>query len=202
MVLEKTSESSLDSKEINVVNLKGNQSWILFGRTDAEAETPVFWWSDGNSWLIGRVRDTGKDWGQKKRMSEDETAGWHHQCNGHELGQTLGDGEGQRGLVCCSPWGRKELDVSGWLNNFSLVRRFISISFTQTKNDDLETAHSYVKEIILLLYQFSKRWKWSECKIWELARLKILKHGVTKVNIGIGQIQFWIQAQSFSSSTI
>ena len=122
--------------------------------------------------------------------------------NGHELGQTLGDGEGQRGLVCCSPWGRKELDVSGWLNNFSLVRRFISISFTQTKNDDLETAHSYVKEIILLLYQFSKRWKWSECKIWELARLKILKHGVTKVNIGIGQIQFWIQAQSFSSSTI
>ena len=39
-------------------------------------------------------------------------AGWHHQCNGHELGQTLGDGEGQRGLVCCRPWGRKELDMS------------------------------------------------------------------------------------------
>ena len=46
-------------------------------------------------------------------MSKDEMAGWHHRCNGHELGQTLGDGEGQRGLVCCSPWGRKELDMSG-----------------------------------------------------------------------------------------
>ena len=44
-------------------------------------------------------------------------ARWHHQCNGHELGQTLGDGEGQRGLVCCRPWGRKELDMSGQLNN-------------------------------------------------------------------------------------
>ena len=155
MVLEKTSESSLDSKEINLVNLKRNQSWILFGRTDAEAETPVFWWSDGNSWLTGKVRDTRKDWGQKeKRMLEDEIAGWPHRCNGHERAQTLGDGEGQRGLVCCSPWGHKELDMSGWLNNFSLVQRFISISFTQTKNNDLQTAHSYV-EIILLLYQFS-----------------------------------------------
>ena len=43
-------------------------------------------------------------------------AGWHHRCNGHELGQTLGDGEGQRGLVCCSPWSRKELDTTEQLN--------------------------------------------------------------------------------------
>ena len=50
-------------------------------------------------------------------MSEDEMAGWHHQCNGHELGQTSGDGEGQVGLACCSPWGRKESDVAGQLNN-------------------------------------------------------------------------------------
>ena len=39
-------------------------------------------------------------------------AGWHHECNEHELGQTLGDGEGQRGLACCSPWGHKELDMT------------------------------------------------------------------------------------------
>ena len=44
-------------------------------------------------------------------------AGWHHRCNGHELGQTIGDGEGQRGLACCSPWGRKESDMTGGLNN-------------------------------------------------------------------------------------
>ena len=67
---------------------------------------PVFWSSDINSWLIGKVPDAGRDWGQKeKKASEDEMAGWHHRCNGHELGQTLGDGEGQEGLVCCSSWG-------------------------------------------------------------------------------------------------
>ena len=106
MVLEKTSESPLDSKEIKPVNLEGNhQPWILIGRTDGEAEASVFWSSDAKSWLIRKDTDAGKDWGQKKRVSEDEMSGWHHECNGHELRQTLGDGEGQGGLVHCSPWG-------------------------------------------------------------------------------------------------
>ena len=92
-----------------------NQHWVLVGRTDAEAEAPVFWSSDGNSRLIGKVPDAEKDWGQKeKRASEDEMAGWHHQCNGHELGQTSGDGEGQGHVVCCSPWGHKESDMTDW----------------------------------------------------------------------------------------
>ena len=53
---------------------------MLVWRSDAEAEALVFWSSDGNSWLIGKVSDAGKDWGQKeKRASEDEMAGWHHQ---------------------------------------------------------------------------------------------------------------------------
>ena len=104
--------------EIKPVNLKRSQPWILTGRTDAEAETPEFWSSDANSWLIGKVPHAGKDWGQKeKRVSEYEMAGWHHQCNGHELGQTPGNGEGQGGLACCSPWGHKELDTTGRLNN-------------------------------------------------------------------------------------
>ena len=101
VMLEKTPESSLDSKDIKPVNLKGDQHWIFTGRTDAEAEAPVFWSSDANNWFIGKVPDAGKDWGQKeKRVSEDDMAGWLHQCNEHELGQTLGDGEGQGGLVC------------------------------------------------------------------------------------------------------
>ena len=107
VVLEKTSESPFDSKEIKPVNLKGHQSWIFIGRTDPEAEAPVFGSSDVNRWLIGKVPDTGKDWGQKKRASEDEMAGWHHRCNESELGQTLGDGEGQGGLACCSPWSHR-----------------------------------------------------------------------------------------------
>ena len=107
----------------------------LIGRTDAEVEAPVFWSFDVKSWLIGKVPDAGKDWGQKhKRASEDEMAGWDHWCNGHELGQTLGGGEGQGGLVCCSPWGHKELDTIGWLNNsnnskaqFSTVDKVLAI---------------------------------------------------------------------------
>ena len=118
VVLEKTPESPLDSKEIKPVNLKGNQPWIVTGRTDAEAEAPVFWSSDANRRLIEKVPDAGKDWGQKgKRASEDETAERHHWCNEHELGQTPGDGEGQGGLACCSPLGRKESDMTGELNN-------------------------------------------------------------------------------------
>ena len=74
--------------------------------------------SDVNRWLIRKVPEAGKDWGQKEeRASEDEMAGQQHWCNEHELGQIPGDGEGQGGLVCCSPWGHKELGTAGQLNN-------------------------------------------------------------------------------------
>ena len=53
-------------------------------------------------------------------MTEDEMVGWHHQCSGHELGQTPGDREGQGGLGCHSPWGCKELDMTEQLNNSKL----------------------------------------------------------------------------------
>ena len=114
VVLEKTPASLLDLKEIKPV--KGNQPWILVGRTDSEAEALVFWSSDANSRLLGKVPDAGKDWGQKeKRASEDEVAGWHHQCNGHELGQTSEDGEGQGGLACCSSWvSKSRTQLGSW----------------------------------------------------------------------------------------
>ena len=61
-----------------------------------------------NSQLIGKDPDAGKAWTQKEReAAEDEMVGWHHRFNGHELGQTLGDGDRQGGLVCCSPWGHR-----------------------------------------------------------------------------------------------
>ena len=123
VVLEKTPESPLNSKEIKPANLKGNQPWILFGMNEAEAE--VFWSPGAISWLIGKVPDSRKDWGQKeKRASEDEIAGWHHQCNGHELGQTSGDGEGQGGLACCSPWGRSVRHE--WVTEIQLKRNIHS----------------------------------------------------------------------------
>ena len=86
VVLEKTLESTLDCKEIKPVNLKGDQPWIFTGRTDAEA--PVFWSSNVNRQLIGKVPDAGKDWGQKeKRVSEDEMTGRHHQPMNMNLGK-------------------------------------------------------------------------------------------------------------------
>ena len=128
MVLEKTPKSPLDSNEIKPVNLKGNQPWALFGGTDAKVEAPAFWSFDVNSWLTGKVPGAGKDWGQtEKRASEDEMAGRHHQCNAHELGQTSGDGEGQRGLVCCSPWGCKESDLNVRLTKHNNLKKTTSM---------------------------------------------------------------------------
>ena len=93
VVLEKTSKSPLDSKEIKPVYLKGDQPWLFTGRTDAEAEASVFWSSDANRWLIGKVPDAGKDGGQKEEwVSEDRMAGWDHWCSEHELGQAPGGG--------------------------------------------------------------------------------------------------------------
>ena len=79
-------ESPLDSKEIQPVNPKGNQSWIFIGRTDAEAETPVFWPPDPKNWLIWKNPDAGKDWRlEEKGTTEDEIVVWHHRLNGHEF---------------------------------------------------------------------------------------------------------------------
>ena len=79
VVLEKTLDSPMDCKEIQLVHSKGDQSWVFFGRNDAKAETPVLWPPHGKSWLIGKDSDAGRDWGQEEKgMTEDEMAGWHH----------------------------------------------------------------------------------------------------------------------------
>ena len=118
VVLEKTLESSLDCKEIKLVNPKGNQSWIFTGRTDTEAEAPILWPPDAKSWLIWKDPDAGKDCRQgEKGTTGDEMVGWYHQLNGHEFEQAPRDGEGQGSLACCSPWGHKESDTTERLNN-------------------------------------------------------------------------------------
>ena len=113
VVLEKTLESPLDCKEIQPVHSKGDQPWVFFGRTDAKAETPGLWPPHAKSWLIGKGSDAGRDWGQdKKGMTEDKMAGWHHRLTGHEFGWAPRVGDGQGGLACCDSWGRKESDTT------------------------------------------------------------------------------------------
>ena len=72
---------------------------------------------DVKSWLIWKDPDAGKEWGQEEKgTTEDETIGWHHRLNGDGFGWTLGVGDGQGGLACCSSWGCKELDMTEQLN--------------------------------------------------------------------------------------
>ena len=85
VVLKKTLESLLDCKEIQPVHPKGNQSWIVIGRTDVEAETAIVWPPDAKNWVIGKDPESGKDWSWEKRTIEDEIVGWHHRLNGHEF---------------------------------------------------------------------------------------------------------------------
>ena len=109
VVLEKTLERPLDSKEIKPVNPKGDQPWILIGRTDAEA--PILSPPDAKSQLIRKDTDAGKDWRQEETGTTDQTVRWHHWLNGHEFEKALGDGKGHGSLTHCSPWGHKELDM-------------------------------------------------------------------------------------------
>ena len=121
VVLERTLENPLDSKEIKSVYPKGNQPWISVGRSDAEAEAPIFWSPDEKSRFIGKDPDGGKDWDQDgKGVIVNEKVEWHHRLNGHEFEKTLKvvkDRETWHAAV----WGRKELDMTEWLNNKQLM---------------------------------------------------------------------------------
>ena len=109
--------SPLNFKEIKSVSPKGNQLWIFIGKTDAEAEAPIFWPPDVKSWLIWKDPDAGKDWRrEEKGTTEDEMIGWHHRHDGHAFEQASGVGDGQGSLACCSPWGSKESDMTEGLN--------------------------------------------------------------------------------------
>ena len=122
VVLEKTLEGPLECKEIQPVHSKGDQSWVLIGGPDVEAETPIFWPPDAKSWLIWKDLDAGNDWGQEEKgKTEDEMVGWHHRLYEHGFGWTPGVGDGQGGLACCGHGVAKSwTELSDWTElNFS-----------------------------------------------------------------------------------
>ena len=149
MVLEKTLESPLDSKEIKPVNPKGNQPWIFTGRTDAETETPTLWPPDVKNWLIGKDPDSGKDWRQgEKGMTEDEMVGWHHWLYGCEFRWAPGVGDGQGSLACCSPWvAKSQTQLSDWTELKCKLKNKNYQRFDESPQHDRKT----------------KRLKWKNC---------------------------------------
>ena len=116
VVLEKLLRVPWTARKCNQSILK-EMSWILIGRTDAEAETPILWPPDTKSWLTRKDPDAGKDWRQgEKGTTEDKIVEWHHWLDEHEFEQAPGVGDGQGSLKSCSPWGCKESDMTEWLN--------------------------------------------------------------------------------------
>ena len=107
VVLEKTHESPLDSKEVKPVNPKGNQSWTFIGGTDAEAEAPILWPPDVKSRLIGKY------WcWEGLGAGEGDNRGWYGwMASWIQWTWIWGDSEGQRSLVCCIPWSHKDLET-------------------------------------------------------------------------------------------
>ena len=87
------------------VHSKVDQSWVFIGRTEAEAEAPIFWPPDAKNWLLWKDPDAGKDWRQEEKgTTEDEMVGGHHQLDEHEFEQALRIDDEQGSLVGCSSW--------------------------------------------------------------------------------------------------
>ena len=107
VVQEKTLKSSLESK-VKPANSKGNQTWVLNGRTDADIEVLILYPPDVKSWHTGKDTDFKKNWGQEEKgVTEGEVPGSHHWLKGHEFEQTPGHSEGEGCLMYCSPWSHR-----------------------------------------------------------------------------------------------
>ena len=133
VVLEKTFERPLDGKEIKPGNPKGYQPLNIHWKDWCWSWSSNIWPLDVKIQLTGKDPDAAKDWRQEEKWAtRDEMVGWHHQLNGYEFEQTLGNREGQRSLACCSPWGHTESDMTEWLNKPPIQEVPHRESFLQT----------------------------------------------------------------------
>ena len=124
VVLEKTLECPLDSKEIKSFNPKGNQPWISLEGLMLKLRLQYFGHLKWRANSLEKTLMLGKTDGRRRKgMAEDEMVGWHHQLSGHEFEQTLRDSEGQESLACFIPWGCNKLNTSEWLSRADLQAR-------------------------------------------------------------------------------
>ena len=166
-MLENTLESNLDCKEIKTVNPKGNQSCIFFGRTDAEAEIPIFWPPLAKNWFSRKDPDAGKDWRQEEKgTTENGMIEWHHQLDGHEFEQALEVGEGMIGKA-------GELQSMGWksqalLSNWTELGKKESVLSIHWKDWCWRwssiTLANWCKELTL----WGRPWCWERLKAGDL----------------------------------
>ena len=172
VMLKKTSESPLDGKVINPVNLRGNEPWILTGRTKAEAETPAFWSPDANSWDTGKVPDAGKDRGQEEEeVSEDRMATWDHWHNGHELGKLRKMVRGRETWRAAVHVVMSQTQLGNWT------------TILYARLNTIFSSPNYIMRYLLLVFPFLK------CLFWRQKEMEYLAQGYT----GRGGTKLWIQ---------
>ena len=157
VVLEKTLETPLDCKEIQPVHPKGDQSWVFIGRTDVEAETPIFW-------PLNEVLAHWKHWGiwgqAEKGTTEDEMARWHHRLDSHEFEWNLEVGDGQEAwLAVIHGVAKNRTQLSDW-------------------TDWTEVCHSYSlrSQHLLILWLHSPSALILEPRKWNLALFPHFPH--------------------------
>jgi len=158
---------------------------MFIGKTDVETETPIFWPPDAKSWLIGKDPDAGKYWGQEEKgTTEEEMVWWHHQLNGHGFGWTPRVGDGQRGLLCCGSWCRKESDTTDklkWLPlslsvKISPVFPFVSASLNLSASViyyDLEGVILWGSITVECVPQSAGGWGWIWCTMDHKSHLSL-----------------------------
>ena len=122
-------------------------------------ETPVLWPPDAKSWLIWKDPDAGKDWGQEEKgTTEDEMVEYHHQLNEHEFGYTLGIGDGQGGLACCSSWGSKEQLTWTELNLAHVIHSLHIMYYHSAAQWPLGLCTCFPRPEYLSLYMMDSSW--------------------------------------------
>ena len=153
---------SLEEKEIQPVNPKGNQPWIFIGITDAEAEAPVLWPPAAKIRLIGKDHDAWKNWGQKEnRATEDRMIGWHHWLNGHEFEETQEIVE-HRGTWCAAVLGvaRSRTQLSRWTTataTYGVMENITSTVSTEASTTEMTTLTPWA--------QGATRTDWTETRL-------------------------------------